>query len=446
MSLTLVALGSAVELNFPLTTFTLPNGLQVAVVEDHANPLVSVQLWFRVGSRNESYGITGISHVLEHMMFKGTRKMKSEEYSRTIQRWGGMDNAFTSEDQTAYFSEVPKARLKDILNMEYDRVANAVFREFESELNVVREERRWRTENSPEGSLYELLRATAYIAHPYRHPVVGWMSDLEHLTLEDVERYFHTYYVPNNLILVISGDVTPEEVRPLVESTFGKLPRRPDPPAVRTREPRQEGLRRVELKREGFASYVAVAFHIPEGKHPDLPALTLLAHVLTDGKSSRLYRELVKEKTVATDVQGWVEQQLDPGLFVLWVSVQQGHTPEEVESLLFQTLNKLKTQPITERELEKAKNRTMANFVRRYQSVVSKGMLVGSWAILDRPEAALEWPRKIQAVTLDDVQRVATTYLVKDQATVAILRSVPPKDMNAFLEKMKQASQKRFRR
>lgn len=443
----MMILTQTVTLEFPIETFTLPNGLKVVVVEDHSAPLVSVQVWVHAGSRNEVPGITGISHVLEHMMFKGTRKMKSEEYSLTIQRWGGMDNAFTFEEGTAYFSVLHRKYLPKILEIEYDRFSNPVFREFESEIEVVREERRWRTENSPEGSLYELVRATAYLAHPYHHPVVGWMSDLESLSREDVEGYFRTYYVANNMTLVISGDVTPEEVRPLVESTFGKLPRRKDPPPVRTREPQQEGRRHVILKREGFSRAWVGVFHIPEGKHPDLPALEVLAGVLSDGKSSRLYKRLVKEEQLALDVSAYAEQQKDPGLFVIWVTLRPDADPARVESAVFEEISRIQQEGVTDREVEKARNRVTASFIRRQQSVVSKGILVGIFDIMEgHPEAALEWPQKLYAVTQEDIQRVAQLYLQPDRMTVGELVPIPPKDMEAFRKKMQEAAQKTFRR
>lgn len=440
-------LAQQVRLDFPVETFTLPNGMKVVVVEDHSAPLVSVQVWVHAGSRNEVPGITGISHVLEHMMFKGTEKMASEEYSLTIQRWGGTDNAFTFEDGTAYFSVLHKKYLPKILEIEFDRFSNPVFREFESEIEVVREERRWRTENSPDGTLYELVRATAYLAHPYHHPVVGWMSDLKAMTREDVERYFRTYYVPNNMTLVVAGDVTVDEVRKLVEKTFGTMPRRPEPPAVRTREPEQEGRRYVALKREGFSRAWVGAFHIPEGGHPDLPALEILADILAGGKSSRLYRRLVKEENLAINVSAFAEQNKDPGLFLVWVVLKPDADPSRVESIVFEELGRLQEEPPAEAELEKARNRVTATFVRRQQSVVSKGILVGMFDILvGRPEAALDWPQKLYAVTGDDVMRVARTYFSPDRITVGELIPVPPKDMRAYMEKMKEAASKQFRR
>ncbi len=442
----MIALAQDVKLDFPIETFTLANGLKVVVVEDHSAPLVSVQIWVHAGSRNEVPGITGISHVLEHMMFKGTRKMKAEEYSLTIQRWGGMDNAFTFEDGTAYFSVLHRKYLRRILEIEYDRFSNPVFREFESEIEVVREERRWRTENSPDGALYELVRATAYLAHPYHHPVIGWMSDLEGLTREDVERYFRTYYVPNNMTLVIAGDVTVDEVRPMVEKTFGKLPRRSDPPPVRTREPQQEGRRHVVLKREGFSRAWVGAFHIPEGTHPDLPALEILASVLSDGKSSRLYRRLVKEEQLALDVSAYAEQNKDPGLFLVWVVLKPEADPSRVEAVVFEEIARIQKEGVSPRELEKARNRVTATFIRRQQSVVSKGILVGMFDILGRPEAALEWPQKLFAVTAEDVQRVARVYFSPDRITVGELVPVPPKDVEAYRKKMQEAASKTFRR
>ncbi len=439
--------GVTMTYNLPIVTKTLENGLQVVVVEDHANPLVSVQIWYRVGSRNEHEGITGISHILEHMMFKGTEKYGPEEYSKIIQRMGGTDNAFTAEDMTAYFSEVPSSQLEKVFELEADRMANVVFREFEEEKNVVIEERRWRTENSPWGMFFEEMAAVAIQAHPYRNPVIGWRSDLEKITLEDVRHYYETYYSPQNAILIVAGDVQPEQVFALAEKYFGSIPNHDQPPEVRTQEPKQMGERRFTLRKEGFTTIWGVAYHSPRYTDPDFPALQILNAILTAGKSSRLYRRLVSETGLASGVSGWVERSIDPYLWYIVVSVQPGKSIDSVEQIVLEEIEKIQSSnPPTEEELQRAINNAVAAFVYQQQSVIGKAMMVGTFAILDRPEAVNEFIPRLQQVTVEDLVRVAQKYLTEENRTVGRLLPIPPKDMAAFIQQMQEAQQKEFRR
>ena len=444
----IIMIGTAMTYKVPIVKKTLENGLEVIVSEDHSNPLVSVQIWYRVGSRNEHEGITGISHLLEHMMFKGTEKYGPEEYSRIIQRMGGTDNAFTAEDMTAYFSEVPSSQLEKVLELEADRMQNAVFREFEEEKNVVMEERRWRTENSPWGLFFEEMAATAIKAHPYRNPVIGWMSDIKSITLSDIKKYYETYYSPKNAILVIAGDVDPETAFELAQKAFGNIKNKYDNiPEVRTKEPRQRGERRFELKQEGFTTIWGVAYHSPEFSNPDYPALVILNLILTSGRSSRLYRRLVAEEGLANGVWGWVERSIDPYLFNIVVSVQSGKSVDSVEKTVFDEIEKLASEkPPTDQEMEKSINNAVAGFVYQQQSMIGKGMMLGTFTILDRPEAVNEFIPRLEKITKDDIVRVAKKYLTEENRTVGILKPIPPKDIQAYLEKMKEAQSKEFRR
>lgn len=433
-----------VQLN--IHAFTLDNGLKVLVVEDHSVPLVSTQVWVRAGSRNERQGITGISHLLEHMMFKGTQKRKSEEYSLVIQSLGGTDNAFTAEDKTAYYSVLPSSKAEVAFDLESDRFQNAVFREFESEKNVVMEERRWRTENDPWGLLFEHLEAIAFIAHPYHNPIIGWMSDLENITLEDVKNYYRTYYVPNNLVLVVSGDITPERARELAEKYFGPIPRGPAPPPVRTQEPPQRGERRVTVEKEGFLNAVAIAWHIPPFSHPDYPALEILATILGNGKSSRLYRKLVQEQGIATAVGAFSDARVDPSLFYIYGALSQGKTLEELETGILQEVERLQKEPVNSEELQKAYNKAASAFVFRQQSVAGKGFMVGNFEILESWEVVNTYLDRLKAVTAEDVMRVAQTYLTPDNRTVAHLVAVPPANPEEYFKKMQEGAKKEFRR
>lgn len=443
-----IMIGTAMTYKVPIVKKTLENGLEVVVSEDHSNPLVSVQVWYRVGARNEHEGITGISHLLEHMMFKGTEKYGPEEYSQIIQRMGGTDNAFTAEDMTAYFSEVPSSQLEKVLELEADRMQNVVFREFEEEKKVVMEERRWRTENSPWGLFFEEMGATALVAHPYRNPVIGWMSDINNITLNDIKDYYETYYSPKNAILIIAGDVNPENAFKLAEKYFGHIKNKQNKiPEVRTREPEQRGERRFVIKLEGFTTIWGVAYHSPEFTHPDYPALVILNQILTSGRSSRLYRKLVAESGLATNVWGWVERSVDPYLFNIVVSVQPGKSVDSVEKVVFEEIEKLKTEnPPTDQEMEKSINNAIAGFIYQQQSEIGKGVMLGSFAILDKPDAINEFVPRLQKVTKDDVVRVAKIYLSEDKRTVGILKPIPPKDIQAYMEKVKEAQSKEFRR
>jgi zinc protease len=279
-------------LRLDIKEYHLKNGLQVLVLEDHAAPVITVQVWCRAGSRNERPGITGVSHVLEHMMFKGTKKRGAEEYDEIVQRHGGISNAFTSNDMTAYFSILPSTKVELAFDLEGDRFNRPIFREFLPERDVVKEERRL-GENDPQDRLYEELMATAFKAHPYSNPVIGWMSDLSALTEQDMENYFHTYYSPSNLSLVIVGDVAEEEALKLAKKYFGKIKKRDAPPPMRTVEPEQIGERRVEVHREAFLPVVGIAYHIPEYVNPKSPTFQVISRILASGESSRLYQRLV---------------------------------------------------------------------------------------------------------------------------------------------------------
>lgn len=429
------------RLSIPIEKKILDNGLTVVVVEDHSSPLVSVQVWYKVGSRYEHEGITGISHLLEHMMFKGTKKIGSEEYSLIIQRLGGTNNAFTSEDKTAYWSVLPSSKLEIALDLESDRMVNNVFREFESEKEVVKEERRWRTENSPWGLLFEHLGAFSYMAHPYRNPVIGWMSDIEAINLEDIKKHYKTYYSPNNAILVIVGDVNSQDAFNLVEKYFGNIPKGKEPDPVRTVEPKQMGERRITIKKEGFVTLLAIAYHIPEFKNPEFPALYLLSIILGQGKSSRLYKRIVYEEKVASSVSTWVDRSVDPGLFYIYASLKEGSTPHDVESFIYEEIDKLE-KTVSEKELEKALNRAISSFVLQMQSVAGKGMMIGNFAILDKPEAVNTWIDRLKEVKVEDIESGAKKYLSHINRTVVILKPVPPKDVEAYIEKMKEGAKK----
>ena len=406
----------------PLVTKTLANGLQVVVSEDHSHPLVSVQVWYRVGSRNEHEGITGVSHLLEHLMFKGTRKLGPQEFSRIVQRMGGMDNAFTSFNMTAYWSEVPSRHLETLLQMEADRMANAVFREFEEEKAVVLEERRL-GENSPWEAFFDTFQATAIVAHPYRNPIIGWRSDLEQITLEDVQRHYETFYSPANALLLIVGDVEADRAFALAERYFGPIQKPARVPPVRTQEPPQEGERRFRLYRPGSLTVVGVGYHIPRYRDPAFPAIHLLSDVLVSGRSARLYRKLVLETGVASSVGIWTDWiSVDPFIVVFYAVVQPGRSPEEAEALLIQEIEATgRDRPLTSEELQRVLNRVTLGFYRGQQTMAGKGMLIGEFAVVEDPEAVNRYLDRLRAVTPEATREVARRYFRERNRTVGYL-------------------------
>jgi zinc protease len=409
--------------------FRLDNGLQVLILEDHAVPLVTVQVWYRVGSRNERPGITGISHFLEHMMFKGTPKYGPGLYTQLIQRYGGTQNAFTSYDMTAYYSVLPSARLELALDLEADRMAHLLLdpQEIKAEREVVKEERRLR-ENAPTGPMYEVLGALAYKAHPYNWPTIGWMSDIESITREELEAHYKTYYVPNNATVIIVGDVDTSQTMVTVRRYFESLPQGAPPPPVRPPEPPQLGEHRAEIPRPTALAALAMAYHIPAFDHADALPLEVLGQILSQGQSSRLYRDLVYQRQLATSISANADLRIDPGLFTIVSMVQAGKTPAEVEAAVYEQIEQVTVESIADRELEKAINQALSGFVFRQDSIQQQAFTIGSFHILQSYKVINEYIERLRGVTKQDVARVARTYLTKTNRTVVtIVPMSPPK-------------------
>jgi zinc protease len=407
----------------------LANGLTVLIIEEHKAPVATVQVWYRVGSMDEQVGKTGVSHMLEHMMFKGTEKLAPKDFSRIVQRNGGFDNAFTTTDYTGYFINFSSDRVRLALELEADRMANLRLKEeeFKPEHKVVMEERRLRIEDQPGNVLGETLRANAFLAHPYRWPVIGWMSDIQGYTLDDLVRHYKTFYTPNNAVLVIAGDVKREAILPEVETLFGKIPRGPDPPRHVTVEPRQLGERRIVVKREAQLPLIFVVYHVPNLTHPDNFALDVLASVLGSGESSRLHQRIVYEQRLANYASAdYSSMHRQPHLFGLNGGPLPGKSVEELEQALYAEVERIKREPITDRELQKAKNQVEADFVyaqdsvHRMANLVASTEMVASWRLLGT------YVPGIRSVTAADVQRVAQKYLTQENRTVGILVPTPP--------------------
>ena len=410
--------------------FVLDNGLKVLLLEDHKSPVVTFQVWYRVGSRNEKDGKSGLSHFLEHMMFKGSKKIKPEEYSRIIAKNGGRSNAFTSSDVTVYYATMSRDKIGIEIDLEADRMANALLGEtyFEPEKKVIQEERRLRTEDKPVSALGEVAGAAAYMVHPYRRPVIGWMEDIQNLTRQDLVDHYKLYYAPNNAFIVMAGDFSTAEMLPKIKAAFGDIPRGSEAPKVRAKEPPQKGERRITLKKEAELPFVLMYYHTPNLKSPDSYALDVLSVVLAGGRSSRLYHDLVYQKRLARSVDAdYNGLSIDPSVFSVTAQLMPGKDPAEIEHEIDSLLEPLKSDLISDRELQKAKNQIESTFVYAQDSIFGQAMkigyyeAVGDWRLLD---SYLDGIRK---VTPHDIQRVAQEYLNRDRRTVGVL--IPTKEM-----------------
>jgi zinc protease len=415
----------------------LPNGLKVILLEDHKAPLITFQVWYRVGSRNEAWGKTGLSHMLEHMMFKGTQKVGPEEFSRIIQENGGNNNAFTSRDYTAYYENLSADRVQVPLDLESDRMQNLLLREedFRTERMVVMEERRLRTEDNPTAFLQEQLEATAFQLQPYHWPIIGWMEDIARFTLEDLKVYYLTYYNPANAFLVVVGDFKKEDLLPKIEKAFGSYPKGVAPNQGKDIDPKQTGERRIFVKREAQLPSIVMGYHAPNLHEPDSYdsyVLEVISAILSGGKSSRFYQRLVREKRLVLSADAdYSLLSRDPSLFYISADLLPGKDMAEVEKALNQEVEQLQKETVGEHELEKAKNQLEASFVFGQDSLFYQALL------LARFEITLSWKEidnylsSIRKVSPEDIQRVAKQYLIPDNRTVGILIPLPPKEGEA---------------
>lgn len=409
--------------------FMLANGMKGLLVEVSKAPVVTVQIWYKVGSRNEIMGRAGLSHMLEHMMFKGTPRHPKGVFSRTIRKNGGNDNAFTSQDYTAYFENLAADRVTLALELEADRMQGLLLdeKEFQLEREVVKEERRLRTEDDPQAFLVESLFAQAFIMHPYHWPIIGWFPDLNAMTVQDLRRHYHTYYAPNNATLVIVGDIKADELLPTIKRLFESIPKGPTPPQPAVTEPEQRGERRIILKREAQVPFVMAGYRVPTYTSADSYALTVLESILSQGKSSRLYRSLVYEQRLALAVGAEYSLiQADPELFYCFAVVQPGRKAEEVEQAIYREIERLKAEPPSEQELQRAKNQVEASYVFGQDSNFRQAMLLGQAETVGAGWRHVEqFVERIRGVTAEDVQRVAQHYLIEDARTVGILVPTP---------------------
>jgi zinc protease len=415
----------AEQVKLDIKEHRLKNGLKLLMNEDHSSPIISLQVWYKVGSRNERPGITGISHLFEHMMFKGSTNVKPEEHSRIIQQKGGTDNAFTTKDMTAYFENLPSSQLELAVRLESDRMSHLRLTSdtLESERQVVKEERRLRVDSSLFGKLNEGLYSTTFTAHPYRWPVIGWMSDIDAISLDDCKEFYSSHYAPNNATVIILGDIDPQKTISIVEKYFGHISPAPNPDEVIPTEVPQMHEKQKTLYVDAQFPWLAVAYHIPEAAHDDIPVLELIENILTEGRSSRLYRKIVSEDQSAFSVIASVDKNKDPGLFVITVnSIKQGHTPDELASVINDSLSQLKSVKVTERELEKARNQMETNLIFGLQTNFIRGIHIGfSLTRTGDPLGFVKNLDKYRHVTVDDIQKIARKYFVPDNRTIVRL-------------------------
>lgn len=409
--------------------YMLDNGLKVLIIEDHKVPLATFQIWYRIGSREETSGKTGLSHLLEHMMFKGTPRYGSKVFSKIIQRNGGVDNAMTSRDYTMYFQTMSSDRIGLSVELESDRMTNLILDEKEvlSERNVVKEERRMRYDNDPQNALFETLMANAFMAHPYRRPVIGWMQDISEIRRDDLYKHYKAYYSPNNAFIVIAGDVDPDEILKKIKTGFGGINKTILPDRNITEEPEQSGEKRFYLKKEAEISSVIMGHHTPRFPHEDSFALDVLSSILSGGKSSRLYRSLVYDKKIALEAGADYDgMHIDPLLFFFWVNAAPEKDINEAEKSLLSEISTIKDTPPTEREVQKAKNQIEASFIFSQDSLYRQAMNIGRFEILGGWRLMEDYLDGIRKVTPADVRRVAQKYLTEDNRTVGVL--VPVKN------------------
>ena len=406
----------------------LPNGLTALVLADPLLPSLAYVTTYRVGSRNERPGITGISHLFEHMMFNGARRHGPKAFDKVVESNGGFSNAYTTHDVTSYYEVMPSDKLGVVLDLEADRMRDLELseRNLASEREVVMEERRLRTDESPIGALYEHLYASAYMAHPYRWPVIGWMADIEAISVQDINDYFKLHYRPGRAVVAVAGAVDPDEALAQVAEALGGLEPGAEPGAVVRSEPEQRGERRVTLRKEAQLATLLVGFHACDAASPDLFALDVLQTILSDGDSSRLRRKLVLEEESCVELHVDFPWSADPGLFTIAATMRPGVEPATVEEALHGELLRIAQTPPEASEVRKATNQLKADFFRRLKTNEGRADLLAGTEVLHGSYAELfELPARYAAVTATDVQAVAARWLRRDGATTALLDPLP---------------------
>ena len=409
---------------FDVQTHTLKNGMKILVQRDASIPNVALYIFYRVGSRNERPGTTGISHFFEHMMFNGAKKYGAGEFDRVMEAAGGSNNAYTSNDVTVYQDWFPRTSLELIFELEADRIEHLNFdpKIIESERGVVASERRTSIEAYNPGILYEQLWATAYTAHPYQWPVVGWMADIENWKMEDLQRHYRMGYSPSNATMVVVGDVTAEEIIRLAEKHIEPIKASEPPPKVTTVEPEQQGERRLTVKKFAQLPLLMIGYHVPETANPEYYPLKVLQTILFFAQSSRMSHRIVDKDQLAIEITGDIDFAFDPTLFMISAQPKEGIAPEAVEKAVYEELEKARAGQITDQELEKAKNILLANFYRSIKTISGRANQIGSYEVFFGDYRKLfNAADEYRKVTKDDLRRVAGKYFTEKNRTVGTL-------------------------
>jgi len=409
---------------YPVATKTLKNGMKILVQPDSSIPNVALYTFYKIGSRNERPGTTGLSHFFEHMMFNGAKKYGPGDLDKVMEANGGSNNAYTTRNVTVYQDWFPRSALELIFDIEADRIENLSFdpKKIESERGVVASERRTSVDGENEGVLGEQLWATAFMAHTYQWPVVGWMSDIEHWTMADLKHHFEMGYSPSNATMVVVGDVKPEEVFALAEKYLEPIPAHAPPPPVTTVEPEQIGERRLVVHKPAELPLLMIAYHVPQTDNPDFYALNVLRSILFQGESSRMYQRLVDKDQIALDVGSESDSAFDPTLLIIDAQPKEGVEPEKCEKAIYEEIQRVKNSQVTDQELEKAKNFRLAEFYRQVRTINGRANTIGTYEVFfGNYQKLFDAAKNYSAVTKDDVQRVAQKYLGANNRTVATL-------------------------
>lgn len=407
-------------------TFKLKNGMKIIVLEDHSIPNANMYLFWKVGSRNEYPGITGLSHFFEHMMFNGAKKFGPKMFDRVMEANGGSNNAYTTEDVTVYTDWFPSSSIEVMFDLEADRIRDLAIssRMVESERGVVLSERRTGLENSNFRALQAPLKATAFFAHPYHWPVIGYESDIKRWTKKDLEDYFKTYYAPNNCVVVIAGDVTVAQVKKLSAKYLETIPQNTPPAKVRTVEPPQNGEKRLVVRKKVSSPNIAIVYHVPSTSNKDYYALSMLSSILSSGNSSRLRKSLIFDKQVASSVFTYMPQSFDPNLFYLYGVAARGIAPKKLEKAMLSELKKIQENGVTERELQKIKNQKLMEFYQQMETINGKANSIGTYELFFGSYTKLfNAPKLYESISKEDIQRVARKYFTQKNRTVGYLLS-----------------------
>ena len=416
--------------------YMLANGLKIVVKEDHRSPVVISQIWYKAGSIDELNGTTGVAHVLEHMMFKGTKNVSSGEFSKKIAAIGGRDNAFTSRDFTGYFQQLHKSELALAMKLEADRMRNLILtkEEFAKEIKVVMEERRLRTDDQPHALVYEKMMSVAYQSHPYRRPIVGWMNDLENMTVDDAQEWYDRWYAPNNAVLVVVGDVDPKKVFSLAQKYYGEIKSRPIA-SLALRKPQTEvtqaGIKRLQVKAPAKMPYLVMGYHAPvlHDANADWEpyALEMLVGVLDGNESARLNKELVRDQQIASSINAEYDATgRGPGMFFLSGTPSEGRSVAELEGALRNEIKRLISAGVTEKELRRVRAQVVSGHVFQLDSMFYQAMQIGQLESVGLSYCDLDTIiKKLQTVTAKQIREVAIKYLIDDSLTVAILDPQP---------------------